>query len=624
MRALLLLFLFTTAASAADKPNILWITCEDSSPHFGCYDDPNASTPNIDALARKGLKFRHAWSNAPVCAPARTCIISGRWAPSDGAEHMRSEVSLPEGHKMFPQLLRDAGYYCSNNAKEDYNLVKPDGVWDESSAKAHWKNRKPGQPFFSVFNILTSHESKIRARPHTLIHDPAKVKVPPYMPDTPEVRHDWAQHFDNLTTMDGEAAAILKELENDGLAEDTIVFFFADHGTGMPRSKRWPCNSGLQVPFITYFPEKFLKLAPFGYRPGFHSDQMIGFIDLAPTVLNIASISPPAYMQGRAFAGENKPVPRSFNFGFRGRMDERVDCTRSITDGRYIYIRNYMPRLPYGQHISYMFEMPTTKVWHDLFEQGKLNEYQSVFWKPKPVEEMYDLVKDPWEMFNLIDHSDFVSEALNLRVALAEWMEKTRDLGLIPEAQRLDECAGKSPRDVYAGMTASDYRALDDAAAVASDTNPENLTVYLKLLKSAVPAMRFWALNGIINAASDTRSNALDAVRVLLTDTSPSVRIAASEVLMMAGTEADQTKAWEVLLTAAEPKNGSAIASVEALNVIDRMGTKAAAKKDAIAKVLLVGDAASSARTREYPPILLAHIAATLGIELPKAGKKGT
>ena len=618
MRTLLLLLLVIATAHADDKPNILWISCEDSSPHFGCYGDPNANTPTIDGLAKRGFLFRHAWSNAPVCAPARTCIISGRWAPSDGAEHMRSEVPMPEGCKMFPQLLREAGYYCSNNSKEDYNLVKPEGIWDDSSAGAHWRNRKPGQPFFAVFNLLISHESQIRARPHTLVHDPAKVEVPPYMPDTPEVRHDWAQHFDNLTTMDGQAAAILKALDDDGLRDNTIVFFFADHGTGMPRSKRWPMNSGLQVPLVTYFPDKYRAVAPVGYREGAHSDQLVGFIDLGPTVLRLAGVTPPAYMHGSAFAGVGKPAPREFNYGFRGRMDERIDLTRSITDGRYVYIQQFMPHLPYGQHISYMFEMPTTRVWHELFKQGKLNKIQSIFWKEKPPEELYDLQSDPWEIRNIEGSPDMVATKRRLQYALGTWLETTRDLGFIPEADRLAAADGKSPRDVFASSTAYPFNKVFAAAMIAADRGNGDASSLLPMLTQENEAVRYWGVMGLVMRGAETVKGAHDTLVPLLADTSSSVRVATAEALMTGAAEADQAKAWDVLLAAANPQNGSAIAATEALNVIDRLGAKAAGKKEAIAKLLAGTDRQSPARTREYPAKLLEHLGATLGFEVPK------
>ncbi|HTM48557.1 MAG TPA: sulfatase, partial [Bryobacteraceae bacterium] len=398
-RALAATFSAALPSLAQDaRPNILWITCEDIGPALGCYGDKYADSPNLDKLAARGMMYRNAWSNAPVCAPARTTIISGVYPPSAGAEHMRSMTSLPASMKMYPCFLREAGYYTTNNSKEDYNLEHTGEVWDESSNKAHWRKRKPGQPFFAVFNFVITHESQIRTRPHTWVHDPAKARIPAYHPDTPEVRKDWAQYYDNITTMDGQAAQILKQLEEDGLADNTIVFFYGDHGSGMPRSKRWPYNSGLRVPMIIHVPEKWRRLAPKEYKPGGISDQPVAFVDLAPTVLSLAGIEPPRYMQGSAFAGARAGAPRQYNFGFRGRMDERYDMVRSVRDGRYVYIRNYMPHKIYGQHIDYMFQTPTTSVWKKLYDEGKLQPPKTYFWETKPPEELYDLENDPDEV----------------------------------------------------------------------------------------------------------------------------------------------------------------------------------------------------------------------------------
>ena len=253
MKPAALLFPMLVGSLFADKPNILWISSEDHGPQMGCYGDAYATTPNLDRMAARGMLFKHVWSCAPVCAPARTTIISGMFPPAMGAEHMHSEVPMPAGKKMFPQFLREAGYYCSNRRKEDYNLTKPGQVWDDSSSEAHWKNRQPAQPFFAIFNVIFSHESQLRLRPWTAVHDPAKVRVPAYHPDTPEVRQDWAQYYDTVTKVDTIAGRYLKELADAGLAADTIVFYWADHGSGMPRSKRWPCNSGLHVPMVVYF-----------------------------------------------------------------------------------------------------------------------------------------------------------------------------------------------------------------------------------------------------------------------------------------------------------------------------------------------------------------------------------
>ncbi len=378
--------LFVSIAYAQNKPNILWITSEDHGPQMGCYGDKYATTPNVDALAKKALLYKFCWSNAPVCAPARTTLISGIYPTATGGEHMRSMVSMPRGTKMYPQFLREAGYYCTNNSKTDYNFEEPGKVWDESSGKAHYKNRPAGAPFFAIFNSTKSHESQLRKRPYKAVHDPAKVRVPAYHPDTPEVRQDWAQYYDTVTEADADAGKQLKALEDAGLTEDTIVFYYADHGSGMPRSKRWPYNSGLQVPLVVYIPEKYKDLRPPEYKAGGTSERLVSFVDFAPTLLSLAGITPPDWMQGHAFLGKfTAPKPQPYVYGFRGRMDERTDCVRSISDGRYVYIRNFRPDKIYGQHINFMWQTPTTRVWEKMFKDGKLNAAQSAFWKTKPV-----------------------------------------------------------------------------------------------------------------------------------------------------------------------------------------------------------------------------------------------
>src|SRR5262245_54088210 len=317
-------------SSEPARPNILWITSEDNGPQLGCYGDRFATTPNLDRLAARGMVYLKCWSNAPVCAPARTTIITGLYPTSTGSEHMRSMVRLPAGTKLYPQLLRDAGYYCTNNAKEDYNLEQTGQVWDESSNKAHWKNRAAGQPFFAVFNILVTHESQIRSRPHQPVHDPSQVRVPRYHPDTPEVRQDWAQYYDKLTEMDAIAGARVREIEDAGLADDTIIFYYGDHGPGMPRCKRWPYDSGLHVPLIVHVPAKFRSLAPREYMPGGNSDRLVSFVDLAPTLLSLVGVEPLDYLQGGAFMGRFEAPAREFVHGFRGRMDERYDLVRTV------------------------------------------------------------------------------------------------------------------------------------------------------------------------------------------------------------------------------------------------------------------------------------------------------
>jgi len=448
--ALIFSFVLGARCAAAELPNILWITCEDISPNLGCYGDRFAVTPSLDALAAKGMRYTNAISNAPVCAPARTTIITGLYPPSTGAEHMRSLVNLPPGFRLLPQYLRDAGYYATNNSKEDYNIEKPGKVWDASSPKAHWKNRRKRQPFFAVFNHVITHESQIRneIEDSDRVHDPSKARIPAYHPDTPEVRRDWAQYYDRITMMDQKAGANLLELDKAGLADDTIVFFFSDHGSGMPRSKRSACNSGLNVPFIVYFPPKWRHLAPKEYRSGGTSDRLISFVDLAPTLLSLAGFKPPDVMQGAPFCGKYESVEPEFSFGFRGRMDERIDLVRSVRDKRYMYVRNYMPHRIPGQHCAYMFETPTTHVWHQLFEEGKLNAVQSQFWQPKAVEELYDLKADSDEVKNLAGSTAHSAVLERMREAKQKWEKRIKDVDFMSEWEMHARSKGSSPYDV--------------------------------------------------------------------------------------------------------------------------------------------------------------------------------
>lgn len=601
------------AARAADRPNILWLTSEDNGPHYGCFGDKYATTPNIDALAAKGIRFNHAWSNAPVCAPARTCLISGRWAPANGAEHMRSEVPMPQGHKMYPQLLREAGYYCTNKSKEDYNLTKPGGkkndlVWDESSGKAHWQNRAPGQPFFAIFNDTVTHESQIRRKPHTLIHDPAKAPLPPFHPDTPEVRHDWAQYYDNITTMDTSFGKALAELDAAGLTEDTIIMHYGDHGPGMPRFKRWPYNGGLQVGLIMYFPKKWQHLAPKGYAAGAASDELVCFIDLSATLLSLAGVQPPDYFQGRAICGEfAKPAP-AFIHGFRGRMDERYDLVRSTTDGRYVYVRQYMPHLPYGQYLNYMFQQATTRVWKDLFDQGKLTELQSRFWKTKPAEELYDLQSDPWETNNLAGSKDHAAIKDRLAKGQREWLIKTRDLGFIPEAERLATAKSGSPTDAFATDTAYPIQEVLAAADLASRTDAS--ADLETLLAHASPIVRYWAVMGhLIRGEKAIRAHA-PKLEPMLADPSPSVRIVAAECLLSVAEAATVLeRATRTLLASADPTQRPYVETLEALNVLDRQQARLGPSKSAISALPTKAPPTVPTRLKEYISRLHEHIA---------------
>jgi uncharacterized sulfatase len=598
----------STALAAEPRPNILWLTSEDHGPQMGCYGDTFATTPNIDRLAARGCVYMHCWSNAPVCAPARTTLISGLYPPSTGAEHMRSMVPFPAGKKMFPQYLREAGYYCTNNAKEDYNLTKPGQVWDESSKKAHWKNRADGQPFFAVFNCEKSHESKVRARPHEQIHDPAKVRVPAYHPDTPEVRQDWAQYYDVVSEADAVAGGRLEELAKAGLADDTIVFYFADHGPGMPRSKRWPRESGLHVPLVIYIPDKFLDLRSADYLPDGKSQRLVSFVDFAPTVLSLAGIKPLDWMQGYAFLGKYQTPPQRHLFGFRGRMDERYDLVRCVTDGRYVYIRNFRPDKIYGQHLEYMWQTPTTRVWEQLFKEGKLNEAQSAFWKPKPPEELYDLSADPDEVHNLAGDTASVDVLKNMRASLGATMWAIRDVGLLPEGEIHRRSHGDAPYDMGHNPERYPYDSVRATAELASSLHPVDLRKLNKAFDDADSAVRYWAVFGYLMRGREAVAAGHDALVAKLDDSSPDVQIAAAEALGQYGSEADLRRVMPLLIELANWDRHDVFTVMAALNALYALGPKVAPWREQIAALPDKGPAPDK-RYEEYPKRILRDLA---------------
>jgi uncharacterized sulfatase len=430
------------------RPNILWLSCEDSSPVVGCYGDPFAKTPTIDALARQGVRYSNAFTVAGVCAPSRSGIITGMYPSTLGSMHMRCQAALPPHVRCFPAYLREAGYYCTNNAKTDYNFPVPADPWDESSKEAHWRKRPQGKPFFSVFNFQTTHESQVRLSDENYARltrrltpaqrqDPAKLKLPPYFPDTPVVRHDWARSYELMTAVDYQVADMLKQLEEDGLAENTIVFFWSDHGAPLPRSKRWLYDSGTRVPLIIRTPEKF-RTAGQG-RPGTADEQLVSFLDLAPTVLHLAGVPVPAQFQGRAFLGENLTPPRQYVFGARDRMDERYDMIRTVREKRYRYVRNYEWFKPYYQYMNTAEGSPVMQELRRVHAEGKLPKAAAQFMADtKPWEELYDLQNDPHEVNNLASKAEMKPVLERMRGVHENWVRETRDLGLIPEPELVE------------------------------------------------------------------------------------------------------------------------------------------------------------------------------------------
>ncbi|MFH6985840.1 sulfatase-like hydrolase/transferase [Marinoscillum luteum] len=526
--------LLVERSEAQQLPNILWIVSEDNSPYIGCYGDSLATTPNIDQLAKEGHLYTHAYANAPVCAPARNTIITGVYANSNGNQNMRSNYPLSDSVRFFPEYLRALGYYCTNMSKKDYNTSTTDTFWNESSLEAHYENREEGQPFFHVVNTSISHESSLhRFTPDSsLMHRPEEMVLPPYHPDTKEIRHDWAQYYDRITLMDHRVGEVLKELEESGQSENTIVFYLSDHGGVLARSKRFVYETGTHVPFVVRIPEKFKTLRP--SEVGEAVDELISFVDMAPTMLSITDQSIPGYMQGRPFLGPRKTEEPEFVFMFRDRMDASYDLSRAVRSKKYRYIRNYLPHEIYGQYIDYLWKAPSVGSWEQECTKGNCNEMQMAFWKQKRAEELYDTENDPWEVNNLVDNPEYADVLVEMRAANRSWILNIGDAGFIPEQMLLDlvNQTNKAAYDLMRNDT-FDLEAILNMAEKATEGG--NIDLCLRGLKSEEAAVRFWAAVGLRIRCDQLTKKHKKALKRVLNDESPDVAVLAAETLYLHG-----------------------------------------------------------------------------------------
>ncbi|MFZ5832794.1 MAG: sulfatase-like hydrolase/transferase [Planctomycetota bacterium] len=530
----------------AVRPNILWITCEDMSPDLGCWGCEQASTPHIDRLARQGVRYTSAFAQAPVCSPARSCLITGMYQPSCGLHQHRSRIALPGRVQGFPYYLQRLGYFCTNNAKTDYNVADQAGfirqAWDRSDRKAHWRQRKPGQPFFSVFNFEITHQSRTAAWPYAqfetmiaehltpeLRHDPARALLPPYYPDTPIMRRTVARYHDCIAALDrGFVGPLLDQLEEDGLADDTIVFFYSDHGAGMPRHKRLLHDSGLNVPLIVRFPERYRHMAP--ASPGGSVDRLVSFVDFAPTVLTLAGAEVPEYMQGQAFLPPDAAPPRHTHYGARDRVDEAFDMGRSVRDDRWLYIRNYMPHLSYHQPEHYSREEEIRLEISRLADAGQLNDVQMAYAGPRrAAEELYDVKADPCQIHNLAALPDHRQTLERMRAWHREHVLAVRDLGFLPEEDMNERFGDRPPMDAAADANLFPLERIFLAAEMVG--RERSVPKLAALLEDSDPAVRYWGVIGLvqIEEASPALVAALERAAA---DTAPAVRIEAAAALV--------------------------------------------------------------------------------------------
>ena len=628
-----------------ERPNILWIVAEDMSPTLGCYGDKDAITPNLDAFAKESILYTHAFAAYPVCSPSRSCLITGMYPTTTGTGQMRSAFPLPKGTRGFPEYLREAGYYTTNNVKTDYNSADAgrliEACWDDLSRKAHWRGKKDGQPFFAIFNDMTSHQSRTMVWPHEVfqkevqskllpgeIHDPKRVGVPSYYPDTPAVRKGLARYHDCVTVMDKNVGRILRELEEDGLAEQTIVFFYSDHGSGMPRHKRLLTDSGMRVPLMVRVPDKWRSHVAGSFKmklktgerlsfknplpkPGTKTDRLVSFIDFAPTVLSLAGVKVPETMSSHRVIGMG--VARPWVYGARDRVDEVFDCSRSVRNGKWLYIRNYHPH--YGWNQRSVFS-DLGEIRQEMYRFGKsgirmTRAQEHYLSRKRELDELYDCEADPKNLRNILaekitsEDDEIWTEAWH---ALARLRKETNDVGCLPEGVMADwvRREGMPIGDIVAGKSKNrpDLEGIWEVA----DSVGRGVEVGVKALSSDDPAKRFWGVIALRDR--EIGEPVMKLMRGLLYDSVADVRIEAAALL--ASNKEDRVKSLKVLVK--ELDNPTWAVALRACRAIELMGESA---KSALPEMKAV-----YARTRHGKGDENFFLAFSSGAFLGKLGEK--
>ncbi|MCF7817216.1 MAG: sulfatase [Kiritimatiellales bacterium] len=571
-------------AAVAERPNILWLTSEDDNVGWvGCYGNPHAETPNIDKLAAEGFQYMHAYANAPVCAPSRSTWITGIHAISMGTHPMRSRYEIPHGLiKYYPDHLRANGYYCGNTPKTDYNIGGRDDkeCWNNPQ-KVDWAALKQKQPFFQVINSNASHESKAQGDVENTLHDPADTQLRKYHPDLPDVRKNYAKYHDAMKTMDAEIGASLQALEAAGLAGNTIVVQCSDHGGVMPRSKRFLFDSGLHCPLIIRIPEKFKALWP-AEKTGMKIDRLVSFIDMPKTWLSLTGSNVPGTMQGTIFLGPHTEPEKEFHFAFRGRMDERIDNARAVCDKQFLYIRNYMPYVPWMQHLNYLWKMKATVAWDEYVTAGKASEVEARFFAPKRwTEELYDNRKDPDNVDNLIQNPEYRVVAARMRAGLRSWQETIFDAGLMPESEMVKRAAANHTTiyEMVRNPKLYNLPALINAADVALAKSSMTFPMLMQMIKDPDCGIRYWGAVGCFLVTAKP-----DGIDALLEDESHEVRAMAAWLLIKTGEKEKGLACMEKML------KEKSYATLSVLNIIDWMGDDGQTLIPLVQTLKLTGD----------------------------------
>jgi len=491
----------STARSAVQIPNVLLITAEDLSPRTGAFGDAVAHTPNLDQLASQGVRYTNTFTTAGVCAPSRAAHILSMYAFATHTQHMRTSgagyAGVPPSHvKAYPELLRAAGHHTYNAGKTDYQMDPnpitggPFTIWDQNGVnESDWPvDLEESRAWFGMINHGVTHESGVFAPlgnwPHSMTHfvmqvirafdmrrnpspptttDPARVLIPPYFADTPTMRADLAQHYDNIAVMDAQVGALLSQLEASGQADSTIVIWTTDHGDGLPRAKRELYDSGLKVPMIVRYPVAF---RPQGATPGSVDDRLISFVDLGPQVLEWMGVPIPEHVHGQPFARPDAPR-REYIYAHRDRIDEVLDRQRAVRDARFKYIRSWHPETPGGHVLAFRDNQKGVRELRKLYHEGKLNHEQRLWFEPVARERLYDTQTDPHELRNLASDPAHAATLERLRSALDSLLETTPDSSAMDEAELAESLwpGGKQPK-----TAAPDFARTDGRVAITSPT----------------------------------------------------------------------------------------------------------------------------------------------------------